>query len=108
MISGRVAPLARFISSITSAFLLVPSAFGLLAGFFMRPTFFAGLAFLALRGLLVPGASAADVLVFSESMLMLISPLAALCGRHHGSLGFGEMANRIFSDWAIEANGRSE
>src|SRR5260370_29944128 len=49
-ISGRVAPLARFISAITSAFLLVRSAFGLAAGFLARPDFFAGLAFLpALR-----------------------------------------------------------
>src|SRR5260370_40359030 len=60
MISGNVAPLARFIMAITSAFLLVRSALGLLDAFFVRPAFFAGLAFLpALRepfGFAVSGA----------------------------------------------------
>src|SRR5260370_8493336 len=46
MISGSVAPFARFIIAITSAFLLVRSAFGLVAAFLARPAFFAGLAFL--------------------------------------------------------------
>ena len=40
MISGR-APLERFIIAITSAFLLVRSAFGFAAGFLPRPPFFA-------------------------------------------------------------------
>src|SRR5260370_35530414 len=47
MISGSVAPFARFIMAITSAFLLARSAFGLAAAFLARPAFFAGLAFLA-------------------------------------------------------------
>src|SRR5579864_4630722 len=46
MISGNVAPFARFIIAITSAFLLVRSAFGLAAGFLARAAFFGGLAFL--------------------------------------------------------------
>jgi hypothetical protein len=45
MISASVAPLARFISAITSAFLLVRSVFGLPVGFLARFAFFAGLAF---------------------------------------------------------------
>src|SRR5271170_3811796 len=48
MISASVAPLARFISAITSAFLLARSALGLLAGFPARAAFFGGLAFLAI------------------------------------------------------------
>ncbi len=44
MISANVAPLARFISVITSAFLLARSAFGLL--FLARLAFFRGFAFL--------------------------------------------------------------
>src|SRR5271166_1932817 len=47
MNSASVAPLARFISVITSAFLLTRSAFGLLAGILARPSFFVSLAFLA-------------------------------------------------------------
>jgi hypothetical protein len=46
MISASVAPLARFIIAITSAFLLARSALGLLAGFLVRD-FFAAVAFLA-------------------------------------------------------------
>jgi len=43
-------PLARFIISITSAFLLARSVFGLAPAFLARAAFFAGLAFLpALR-----------------------------------------------------------
>jgi hypothetical protein len=87
MISGRVAPLARFIMPITSAFLLARSAFGLAAGLLARLAFVAGLAFLDLRGLLVAGASAADVLVFSDSMLILLfsfcRKLVAVVTSHH-------------------------
>jgi hypothetical protein len=46
MISANVAPLARFISAMTSAFLLPRSVVGL-AVLLARPAFFAGLAFLA-------------------------------------------------------------
>jgi hypothetical protein len=46
MISGRVAPFARFLIAITSAFLLVRSAFGLPTTFLARPAFFAGFSFL--------------------------------------------------------------
>jgi hypothetical protein len=53
---------------------LARSDFGLAAGFLARPAFFAGFAFLGLRGPLVAGTSAAGVLVLSDSMLMLISP----------------------------------
>jgi len=52
MISGNVAPFARFIMAMTSAFLLVRSALGLLADCLARPGFFAGLAFLV--GLCAP------------------------------------------------------
>jgi hypothetical protein len=44
IIPERVAPFARFISAITSAFLLVRSDFGLLAAFLAWPAFFTGLA----------------------------------------------------------------
>jgi hypothetical protein len=47
MISGSVAPFARFIISMTSAFLLLPSAFGLVARL-ARPAFVAGLVCLTL------------------------------------------------------------
>src|SRR6266853_2097370 len=74
----------------TSAFLLVRPAFGLPAAFLARPAFFADFSFLALRGPLVAGASAADVLVFSESMLMLISPWPRIvCSRHIDRGNFG-------------------
>jgi hypothetical protein len=43
MISGNVAPFARFIIAITSAFLLVRLAFGLLVAFLAFPAFLAGL-----------------------------------------------------------------
>jgi hypothetical protein len=61
----------------TSAFLLVRSDFGLPASFLARPAFFAGFAFLALRGPFVAGASAAGTLVFSGSMLILPFSFAA-------------------------------
>jgi hypothetical protein len=69
MISASVTPLARFIIAITSAFLLVRSAFGLAAAFLARPTFFAGLAFLlALRAPLGFAVSGPGLLMFSESI----------------------------------------
>src|SRR5450432_3059856 len=60
IISARVAPLARFIIAMTSAFLLLRSATGLLAGFFALAAFFGGLAFLA-RLAFGCGTSGADV-----------------------------------------------
>jgi hypothetical protein len=66
LISANVAPLARFIIAMTSAFLLVRSAFGLLAGFLARLAFFAG--FALLPALLAPlgfAASGAGFLMFS-------------------------------------------
>ena len=66
MISGKAAPFARFIIAMTSAFLLVRPAGGLLAIFLARPAFFADLAFLlALRA---PLGSGADLPVFSLSL----------------------------------------
>src|ERR1700676_4039817 len=47
IISASVAPLARCIIAITSAFLLVRSAFGLRAAFFAGAAFFAALLFFA-------------------------------------------------------------
>src|SRR5258708_19489381 len=47
MISASVAPLARFIIAMTSAFLLVASDFGLPAAFFARGGFFPAFAFFA-------------------------------------------------------------
>jgi hypothetical protein len=69
IISARVAPFARFIRAITSAFLLVPSALGLAGAFLARLTFFAALAFLpALRAPLGLAVSGATLLVFSVSI----------------------------------------
>src|ERR1051326_5373785 len=72
-ISASVAPLARFIMAMTSAFLLfVPSAFGFPAAFLTRGAFFASLAFLA--GLLPPlgfAASGTGVAMFSESIAFI-------------------------------------
>src|ERR1700730_17444770 len=69
MISESVAPFARFIISMTSAFLFVRSAFGFPAAFLVRPAFFAGLAFLpALRPSLGFAASVAGLLMFSLSI----------------------------------------
>ena len=45
MISGSIAPLARFIIAMTSAFLLLRSAFGLAAAFLACFAFFAGFVF---------------------------------------------------------------
>lgn len=45
MISASIAPLARFISAITSAFLLARSALVLVACFLARRAFFRGLGF---------------------------------------------------------------
>src|SRR5580692_11138144 len=73
MISASVAPLARFIIAITSAFLLARSALGLLAGFQARPAFFAGLAFLAgVRFVFGCGTSGAGAF-FSDSVAVFIS-----------------------------------
>ncbi len=69
MISGSVAPLARFVIAMTSAFLFARSALGLLTAFLARPAFADFGFLLALRA----AASAAGVLVFSDSM-SLISP----------------------------------
>ena len=97
MISGSVTPLARFIMAITSAFLLARSAFGLPTGFLARPAFFPGFAFLGLRGLLVAGASVGDVLVFSESIVLICFSLPRLRSSH-SSLGLGERAREICGD----------
>jgi hypothetical protein len=70
---GQRYALRALIIAITSAFLLVRSPFGF-AVFLARPGFFAGLAVLAGLRPLVAGASVVGVLVFSESLLMLISP----------------------------------
>ena len=73
MISASVAPLARFISAITSAFLLARSAFGLPACFFARAAFVADLAFLAGARLAFGcGTSGADAF-FSDSVVVFIS-----------------------------------
>jgi len=59
----------------------------LVAGFLAARAFFAGFAFLALRGPLVAGASAAGVLLLSESMLILLfsfcRKLVAVVTSHH-------------------------
>jgi hypothetical protein len=68
MISGNVAPLARFIMAMTSAFLLVRSAFGLPAGVLARAAFFAALAFfVGFRAPLGFAASGAGLLTFVHS-----------------------------------------
>ena len=66
MISASVAPLARFISAITSAFLLARSAFGLPAAFLDRPAFFAGLILAAVRLAFACVAPGSGVVVFSD------------------------------------------
>lgn len=68
--------------AMTSAFLLVPSAFGLAAGFLAGPAFFAGLAFLpALRAPLGFAVSGADLLMYPLSIaLSLIKFLFAVLG----------------------------
>ena len=67
MISASVAPLARFIMVITSAFLWVPSVFGFADGFLARRAFFAALAvFPAFRAPLGFAASVAGLLMFSR------------------------------------------
>ena len=73
MISVRVAPLGRFIMVITSAFLLVPSVFGLAAGFLARLAFFAGLALLlAVRLFLARGSPGSGVAVSSVSIVFVL------------------------------------
>jgi hypothetical protein len=77
MISASVAPLGRFIIAITSAFLLLRSAFCCLpAIFFGWRAFFAGLAFLAVVrfpfgcGALASGVSAVSIV----SVFIGVSP----------------------------------
>src|ERR1019366_8221707 len=79
MISASVAPLARFISAITSAFLLARSPLGLVACFLAGPGFFAGLPFLAgVRFVFGWGTSGVDAF-FSASVAVFISfPLTGL------------------------------
>jgi Fe2+ transport system protein B len=80
MISGNVAPLARFIMAITSAFLLVPSVLGLLAGFLARDVFLAALAFLA--GLRVPlGLAVSDAGLLMLSLSIAFSLIEFLLDR---------------------------
>src|SRR5882757_9060303 len=66
IISANVAPLARFIIAMTSAFLLVPSDFGLPAAFF------APLAFLAALRRTLGCASVTGLLMFSESIVLIV------------------------------------
>src|ERR1035438_2499892 len=84
MISAKVAPLARCIIAITSAFLLARSAVDLRAAFLAGATFFAALAFLAgLRPPLGFPASGCALLLLSISIVsvMVVSPLPAMvCG----------------------------
>jgi hypothetical protein len=68
MISGSVAPLARFIIAMTSAFLLARSAFGLVAAFLERPGFFAFAFVSGLRAPLAFAVSGTGLLMFSLSI----------------------------------------
>src|SRR6202035_1840757 len=69
MISGRVAPFARFIMAMISVFLLAPSAFGFAGNFLDERAFFAGLVFLpGLRAPLGFAASDAGLLMVSLSI----------------------------------------
>jgi hypothetical protein len=73
MISANVAPLARFIRAMTSAFLLARSAFGLPAAFLTRAAFFAVLAFLrGVRFVFGCGGPASGVAVFSVSIIFVL------------------------------------
>ena len=90
MISASVAPLARFISAITSACLFEPSGLVLRAFFLAAAAFFVGLAFLV--GLLYAfGGSAATAGVF--------------CRLNRGSLLFSMTGLRSFH---IDRSGREE
>src|ERR1035438_6680723 len=99
MISASVAPLARFISAMTSAFLLARSALGLLDGFLARPAFFAGLILAAVRLAFACVAPGSGVVVFSVSIafVFIVLLLTGLRSSHR-SLRFGEIATRIFGD----------
>ncbi len=75
-ISANVAPLARFINAMTSAFLFLPSACGLLAAFIDLRAFFAGLAFLEVARLPFGcGAPGSCVVIFSVSIVLIVSLL---------------------------------
>src|SRR5215471_12645912 len=98
MISGRVAPFARFIMAMTSAFLLPRSAFGWpTVGLFARPAFFAGLAFLASFLLPLAGVAAGSGLpAFVESIVfVLICFSLPRLRSSQSSLRFGERASAI-------------
>src|ERR1700693_363401 len=71
-ISASVAPLARFIIAMTSAFLLARSTFGLPAAFLTRPAFFAGLAFLAAVRLGFGLRASAGAALCSDSIVVFI------------------------------------
>jgi hypothetical protein len=96
MISANVAPLARFISEMTSVFLVARSVFGLPA-FLARPAFFAGLAVLVdlrlLSGCWASGAGGP----FSIESLIIGFSVTGLRSSHR-SLRFGEIATRFFAD----------
>src|SRR5579864_267660 len=95
-ISASVAPLARFIIAMTSAFLLVRSAFGLLAGFLAACAFFEDFAFLALRAPLDLAVSGAGLLMLSLSIAFSLIGFSLTGLRSsHGSLRFGETSREI-------------
>jgi len=104
MISGSVAPLARFIMAITSALLLVRSRLGLAATFLARPAFFAGLAFLAACASALRAADAG--VAFDESIAFsLIGFSRPGCGRHSHHSGWekhqaeSQVIRRIKGNW---------
>ncbi len=103
MISASVAPLARFIIAITSAFLLVRSVFGLLAPFLPPSAFFAALAFLAALPVRLGAASGARLAVGLgiDCVFAHRFSFAASCLRSsHPSLRLKEKASGIFDDYA--------
>src|SRR5580704_2815378 len=73
MISASVAPLARFINAMTSAFLLARCAFGLPATFLAGPAFFAGLACLAIVRFVFGCGTSGAAAFFSDSVVLFIS-----------------------------------
>ena len=97
MISASVALFARFIMAMS----LLRSALGLAIVLLARPGFFAGLAFFAgLRfpfgfAVLAPARCSRKRLCFRS----LVSPLPLFAA--HTSLGFGETASEICSDYAL-------
>src|SRR5579863_5672925 len=96
IISARVAPLARFIIAMTSAFLFGRSAFGLLARFLARPAFFAALAFLVGARFVFGGGASAPDAFFSDSVVVFISFLLTGLRSSHRSLRFGKIASEIW------------